>query len=111
MATKLNKRKLLKKVTKILKNFNDLAWTSNNGVINIKELKDDHLLNTVCYLHRRIKSRKDLTFPDLEINGMGAIKWFKILRLEYMRRELSTTLEQERLDRLMEMADKLFEGL
>lgn len=41
----------------------NFLWTKKNGkMINVKDMKDDHLLNTVIMLKRSIKARSRILF-------------------------------------------------
>jgi len=66
-----------------------LSWTTAMGVnYLIKDLKDDHLVNIILCLQKKINDLLAFELPLLQINGRRVDDWILILKNELKYRKI-----------------------
>ena len=89
----------------------DLRWFSNNKPL-ITDMEDEHIKNARCWMHRQLRSLKDLGYNEPINNGFTYSEWLAILgteekrRVAIIKRNRQNEIERLRLKTLSEREKK-----
>lgn len=81
------------------KSKSTIYWTTGKGFrISVRELENQHLLNIIIYVKKRVEEARTYLGSQVDINyfvvnGRPALEWIEILEGEWQRRKTTTIAE------------------